>query len=132
MPSKDTDVAFRRGLRTSATPAEHAFWDLVRERRLDGHKFRRQHQIGGWTVDFACLTRQLVVELDGDVHDLPEQTATDAVRDAWLTNQGWTVLRFRNSELFADPDAVLERVRGVLAASTPRPRAGEGSAEGRG
>jgi very-short-patch-repair endonuclease len=78
---------------------------LLRSRRLAALKFRRQFPIGPYVVDFVCLRLRLVVELDGPFHD-PEH---DTVRDAWLVAQGFTILRFPNSQLVS-PDEVLGRI----------------------
>jgi very-short-patch-repair endonuclease len=67
-------------------------WELLRDRRLDGMKFRRQVPIGPFVVDFACLEHRLIVEADGPLHD----PIKDAERDAWLVGQGFQVVRFRN------------------------------------
>lgn len=113
------EMAFRRRLRREATPAEAQLWPLLRGRALDGCKFRRQVLLCGWVVDFACLSHKLVVELDGAVHDDPEQAASDMQRDAWLHENGWTVLRFRNGDLQRNPADVLGTVSRALSALTP-------------
>ncbi len=92
-----------------------------------GLKFKRQKPIGRYIVDFICLERRVIVELDGGQHS--SQTEYDNRRDRWLREQGYQVLRFWNHEVMQQLDAVLERIR--LAAfspspPTPLPRAGEG------
>ena len=99
-----------RELRRRQTPAELAMWVILRERRLEGLKFRRQYPIGIFIVDFCCRERKLVVELDGDIHDLDEQQAWDDNRDAYLRQQGFKVLRFRNKMIFDEPDKVLHQI----------------------
>ena len=74
---------------------ERKLWRLLRDRRLDGLKFRRQMVIGPYVVDFVCLRHRLIVEADGPFHDEPR----DAARDAWLTGQGFRVLRFANARI---------------------------------
>jgi very-short-patch-repair endonuclease len=101
-------------------------WRLLRDRRLDGLKFRRQRPIGRYVADFVCLRHRLIVEADGPHHD----AARDAVRDAWLSGQGFRVLRFSNGEV-----ANSDRVLGLILEATavpPSPLAGEGVAEGDG
>ncbi len=75
---------------------ERRLWKLLRDRRLDGLKFRRQVVIGRYIVDFLCLRHRLIVEADGPQH---EDRAGDAARDEWLTGQGFRVLRFPNSQI---------------------------------
>lgn len=74
---------------------ERKLWALLRDRRLDGLKFRRQVVIGPYVADFVCLRHRLIVEADGPFHD----AARDAVRDAWLATQGFRVLRFQNQQI---------------------------------
>ena len=96
-----------RSLRRNATAAEGKLWQLLRHRRLEGFKFRRQVPIGPYVADFACLSAQLVIELDGSQHfDSPH----DARRDAWLVAGGYRVLRVWNSELNENPSGVLEAI----------------------
>ncbi len=82
-------------------------WMALKRRALKGHKFRRQHGIGPYVVDFYCPSEQLVVELDGGVHDAPEQAAYDADRQRRIEQLGLCVLRIPN-------EAVLNRSEGVL------------------
>ena len=93
-----------------ATPAEQLLWEAVRDRRLDGLKFRRQHPIGPFVVDFCCASCRLVVELDGEVHDDPECAAQDKVRAALLEAHGYRLLRFHNKEILFGLPAVLESI----------------------
>jgi very-short-patch-repair endonuclease len=102
-----------RILRHRATLTERTLWTLLRDRRLDGLKFRRQVPIGPYVLDFVCLAHRLVIEADGPFHD----DAHDAQRDRWLAAQGFRVLRFRNSDILADRDTVLEKVRESLLPS---------------
>ncbi len=99
-----------RTLRQEETPAERAMWGLLRERRLEGLKFRRQYPVGIFIVDFCCRERRLIVELDGEVHDAEPQQAWDENRDIYLQQRGFQVLRFRNEAVFNDPDLVLQRI----------------------
>ena len=101
-----------RELRCRMTDAERLLWAMLRNRALDQCKFRRQVVIGRYIVDFVCLERRLVIELDGVQH--AEQQAYDAERTEWLESDGYRVLRFWNEELFADPVAVERRIRRAL------------------
>src|SRR5438874_3505827 len=88
-----------RELRRVSTPAERRLWECLRDRRLHGLKFRRQQPLYGYIVDFYCAERRLVVELDGAVHQDPEQQSYDEYRTRQLHERGLTVLRFRNGEV---------------------------------
>ena len=85
---------FAKRLRREATELENRLWHELRARRLDGWKFRRQLPIGRYVVDFVCLDARLIVEVDGPMHDRPEQRLSDAARDAYLRNQDFRILRF--------------------------------------
>jgi very-short-patch-repair endonuclease len=104
-----------RALRQAQPTTERSLWKLLRDRRLANLKFRRQVPLGPYIVDFACLSRRLVVEADGPFHDLE----ADAVRDAWLASQGFRVLRFSNSEVAAK-DLVLGRILEAASAAPPK------------
>ncbi|MEI7731383.1 MAG: DUF559 domain-containing protein [Verrucomicrobiota bacterium] len=118
-----------RELRQKQTLAEDVFWELVRNKQLCDAKFRRQHQIGDYLVDFYCHEARLVVEFDGPVHEKRKQK--DAKRDAYLRSLGNTVLRFKNEELETNPLNVLEIVVAHLLPSTSgRGAGGEGSLTG--
>ena len=109
-------TARARELRKNQTEAERALWLQVRSRRFEGHKFRRQQPIGPYVVDFVCLEEKLVVELDGGHHS--ELVASDADRDAWLRSRGFRVLRFWNTQVLGETDAVKQA---ILQALTPSP-----------
>ena len=104
-----------RRLRRDMTEAEARLWYQLRDRRLDGFKFRRQRPIGPYIVDFVCLDRQLIIELDGGQHAL--QVEADARREAFLQAAGFRLLRFWNHELLAHEVAVRERIHQALLAS---------------
>ena len=116
-----------KGLRTNQTEAEQRLWYHLRAHRFMGMKFKRQKPMGGYIVDFVCMERRLIIELDGGQHQT-EQAAYDQQRDAWLRGEGYTVLRFWNNDVMQQLDGVLEQIRNVLALSpAPLPQAGEGS-----
>ena len=92
---------FARSQRAAMTQAEKIFWRELRNRRLDGLKFRRQTPIGPYAADFVCYEARLIIELDGPPHDDPIQRARDARRDDWLRSQNFCVLRFSNDVLIA-------------------------------
>ena len=99
---------FRRYLRRNQTKAEAKLWYALRNRKLDGHKFRRQHSIGNYIVDFICLEKKLIIELEGSVHDDPRQGEYDLNRRLWLEKQGYSVLRIENRYILECLDEALE------------------------
>ena len=109
MPSLLRAETYRaRALRRSSTSAERALWELLRNRRFLGLKFRRQHLIGPYTVDFFCDEVGLVIEADGARH-FP-RPMRDIRRDRWIESLGLTVLRFSNREILHGPQRVLARI----------------------
>jgi len=88
-------------LRRDSTDAEKTLWRLLRARQLNGVKFRRQHPIGPYIVDFVCLEQHLVIELDGGQHALDSPART-----RFLESEGYRVLRFWNNEVLANPEGV--------------------------
>ena len=107
-------------LRRCRTEAELALWQYLRGRRLCGRKFRRQHRIGAYIVDFACLRDRLVIELDGSQH--AEQVERDLLRTRFLETQGFRVLRFWNDAVFLQLDEVLDQI--AMALDAPHPPCG--------
>lgn len=112
---------FARVLRRNSTEAERAMWYLLRDRRFDGVKFRRQVPVGPYIADFASIEHRLVIELDGGQH---AESARDNRRDAFLAAEGWRVLRFWNSDVMKNRQGVLECIfAGVtLTRRTPAAR----------
>jgi very-short-patch-repair endonuclease len=109
----------QRRLRNAPTDAERALWQRLRGRQLCGCKFRRQHPFGDYILDFVCLERKLVIELDGGQH--ADSIATDEVRSEFLEHAGFMVLRFWNNHVFSEMDSVLECIWSALARDTPSP-----------
>ncbi|MDI1282329.1 endonuclease domain-containing protein [Brevundimonas sp.] len=108
-----------RRLRKAPTFTEARLWKRLRTFAV---RFRRQAPIGPFVVDFACHRAKLVIEVDGGVHTLPEVALRDVERDAWLTGQGYTVLRFTSRQVEDDIETVLDQVR----RASPLPLEGEG------
>jgi very-short-patch-repair endonuclease len=100
-----------RKLRKSDTPAEERAWWLLRNRRLLGFKFRRQHSLGKFIVDFYCFEARLAVGLDGSVHAQPSQARKDAAKDAHLRRLGVRVLRLPNGMVLQEPQTFRRKVR---------------------
>ncbi len=108
-----------RVLRNHLTDTERVLWRHLRLRQLEGHKFRRQHPIGPYIVDFVCLEKRVIIEVDGGHH--AEQGDDDASRTAWLQAHGFCVLRFWNHEVLTSIEAVAEQIRNVLIEAAPPP-----------
>ncbi|MGE6170711.1 endonuclease domain-containing protein [Aeromonas media] len=102
---------FTKHLRTEATLAEQKLWFLLRNRRFEGLKFRRQFPIGPYIVDFICLEQRLVIEVDGSQHNQPEGQQQDEVRTAYLNGEGFRVIRVWNNEVLGQMDGVLAFIR---------------------
>ena len=98
-------------LRSNMTDAEQRLWYLLRGHRFDGMKFKRQVPIGPYIVDFASLSRKLVLEIDGGQHS---ENEADRRRDQWLRTQGFHVLRFWNNDVLKQTEAVLETIATAL------------------
>ena len=114
--TKPEDIERARRLRRNETAAEERLWAQLRGRRLNGLKFVRQLPIGPYFADFACREKKLIVEADGVTHSTDAEIAHDAARTAYLENQGYMVLRAWNTEIFTNPDGVLESI--LLAVAT--------------
>jgi very-short-patch-repair endonuclease len=102
---------YRTTLRKNLTSTEASLWNLLKHRKVSGYKFRRQHSIGKYIVDFCCPQEMLIIELDGNIHGENQQIAKDEIRDNYLKNLGFTVLRFENKYVFQDPEFVLNEIR---------------------
>jgi len=114
-----------RQLRQNPTPAERHAWSILRRKGILGLKFRRQHPLCGFVVDFYCARLRLILELDGDAHGTADQSSYDSARSAWLETHGYVVVRVRNRDVGRD---ALEQ---LLKTYLPLSRQGEG-AGGRG
>lgn len=103
-------VKIARELRQRQTPAEKIMWELLRNRQLDGLKFRRQHQIGPYVVDFYCDEKRLIIELDGKIHEQPQQKKKDHKRESYLKSLGFNMLRYDNDVFLNEPKKVLSEI----------------------
>jgi very-short-patch-repair endonuclease len=106
------DKTKARQLRKTMTVAELALWRHLRLGQLKGCKFRRQQPIGKYIVDFICLEKRLIIEVDGGQHS--ELASYDSERNAWLESQGFSVLRFWNNQLLKEMEAVEEVIVDAL------------------
>lgn len=103
----------RKKLRTNQTPQERILWWYLKDERL-GFKFRRQHSIGGYILDFYCPKKRLIIEIDGGVHMSKESREYDQIRDKYFTSLDYNVLRFLNSEIEKDINKVVAKIKFCL------------------
>jgi very-short-patch-repair endonuclease len=103
-----------RTLRKSMSDGESRLWYALRAKQVEGARFRRQHPIGRYIVDFVCLERRLVVEVDGSHHTEDQQIVHDAHRDRWLTSEGYHVMRVPAAEVFANLSGVVDSIWSIL------------------
>lgn len=101
------------------TDAERRLWSALRARRLRDYKFRRQHPLGPFIVDFACLKHRMAVEVDGGQH---ADNAADRRRTAWIERHGWRLIRFWNTDVLTNPDGVRKRILEELQSQSRRDR----------
>jgi len=101
-----------RAMRAGMTDAERRLWQAIRQRHLLGRRFRRQHVLGPYIVDFICLEANLIIEVDGGQH--ADRADSDDRRTRWLEQKGYRVLRFWNNEVLTELEAVLEDIAKAL------------------
>ena len=121
MPEQRTTRS--RELRRDSSRAEQVCWELLRAKRMGGLKFRRQHPIGPYFADFACVAKKLVVESGGEHHAF--QVEADAHRTASMEQLGWRVLRFWANEMVTNPEGIWAEIDGLLRSrwpTSPSPR----------
>ena len=120
-----------RELRRDMTLAERKLWQVLKQRQLDGHRFRRQHPFGPYIADFACLEAGIVIEVDGGQHQRSEE---DRCRDRYMRAAGFKVLRFWNNDVLANLQGVCAVIAQVLSERCPHPslppQAEEGADQG--
>lgn len=127
---------FRKQLRNNSTPAEAKLWTCLQKSQLDGRKFRRQHSVANYILDFYCPSEAIAIELDGEVHNSVEQKEYDRERDLFLEATGIRVLRFENRVVFEQPEYLLNEVRkwfgwkGKRQETTPSANGGRPSLSG--
>jgi leucyl-tRNA synthetase/very-short-patch-repair endonuclease len=109
--------ALGRDMRKNPTDAENLLWQKLRGNRLSV-KFRRQHAIGPFIADFACLTHHLIIEVDGEIHNNPDQALYDEARTQYLDSHGFRVMRFKNDEVLNDLDDVVARIKREITNAT--------------
>jgi len=99
-----------REMRQHMTDAETILWSRLQRKQLHGHRFQRQYPIGPYFADFACRETHLVVELDGATHSTAEERAHDQRREAFMSSQGWSVIRFWNADVYDNLNGVLNSI----------------------
>jgi len=102
------EFAFK--MRNQPTEAESLLWNVLSGKKLEGYKFRRQHIIGKYITDFICLKSNLIIEIDGLIHQLLENKESDAQRTSWLEEEGYRVIRFTNKEVLTNLDFVISEI----------------------
>lgn len=112
MTRVNCDAQQARELRRDGSRAERTVWELLRARRIAGAKFRRQHPIGPYFADFACISRRLVIEVDGDHHAF--QVEADALRTAAMEREGWRVVRFWANQVIENPEGTWAEIEQIL------------------
>jgi very-short-patch-repair endonuclease len=105
-------------MRSDATEAEHRMWQILRGKRLAGYKFKRQLPVDHFIVDFVCLSRRLIIEVDGGQHS---DSPGDGRRDGYLRAQGFRILRFWNNDMFNNEEGVLTSILNALESPLPNP-----------
>ena len=114
-------LGLKRRLRSNMTGPETRLWSRLRARQLQGLKFRRQHGIGPYIVDFYCSEQSLVIEVDGDSHADPDQMLKDQLRDTYLQSLGLRVIRYCNDDIVKNLDGVLEDLAERLSSGSTSP-----------
>ncbi|MDZ4132728.1 MAG: endonuclease domain-containing protein, partial [Dethiobacteria bacterium] len=117
-----TNPKLAKSLRKSSTDAELLLWRYLRNRSFEGVKFRRQQPFGPYIVDFISLNDKLIIELDGGQHNLEAEKVRDKVRDQYIEDEGYKVMRFWNNDLTNNIEGVLESIRLALLKDSPSPR----------
>jgi very-short-patch-repair endonuclease len=120
-----------RDLRRQQTSAEELLWQLLRDRKLLGVKFRRQHQFGDYIADFFCREANVVIECDGEVHNRNDARQHDRNRDAYMISQGLRIVRISNHRILNETESVLFEIQNHLSASSGSGVEGDEFATGR-
>ena len=115
------DTTRARQLRKVETWAEKLMWRWLRDRRFNGYKFRRQHPLGSYSLDFFCEEAELNVELDGSQHGFPDQRKHDVEREKFLQSRGIKTLRFWNSHLRRNAQAIRDAIFNELQVRASHP-----------
>jgi very-short-patch-repair endonuclease len=109
----------RKKLRSNLTPAEAKLWSLLKNSQLENRKFRRQHSVGPYVLDFYCSSERLCIELDGTAHYTEKGYEYDSARTEYLSTLDIRVIRFENENVFENTEGVLEEIRRNFCTTTP-------------
>jgi very-short-patch-repair endonuclease len=112
----------RKDLRNNSTPAEKLLWSLLQHSNLGGYKFRRQHSVGSYILDFYCPSERLAVELDGDSHFTDEAIEYDLERTAYLNALNIKVIRFLNTDVYDNLNVVCESILEQIKSKNTTPQ----------
>ena len=112
-------LILRSSLRSRSTSAEAVLWNILKSKNLDGRKFRRQHSIGNYIVDFCCTSEKLVIELDGNPHGEYHKIEKDKKRDKYIEGLGFSILRFENRLVFQEPESIKNEIRKTFKRKDP-------------
>jgi very-short-patch-repair endonuclease len=104
---------FAKHNRREMTEGETVLWNALRK-ELKGHRFRRQHPIGDYIVDFICLSEKLVIEVDGGYHETPEQQYEDQLRTEFLQKKEYRVIRFKNEDVIFNTKETIKRIKEII------------------
>jgi 5-methyltetrahydrofolate--homocysteine methyltransferase len=108
-------IDYAKKHRSQPTNAEEKLWALLKGKKLEGYKFRRQHIIGNYIADLVCLDKRLIIEIDGLIHQLPENKEADELRTLWFNEKGFKVIRFTNEQVLNKTDEVVEAISSSLS-----------------
>ena len=106
--------SFRQQLRRESTPTEKMLWNRIRNKQINGLKFRQQHGFGNYIMDFYCPTIRLCIEVDGDVHNTDEAKEYGEERTSFLNQYGIKVMRFKNDEIEDDIEKVINKIKETI------------------
>ena len=109
--AKEQMFELARELRKSMTEAERVLWSRLRNRQIDGLIFRRQHPVDVYIVDFYCHKHKLVIEVDGEIHDIPENAEKDKGRTVEMERFGLKVIRFSNDDVLRNVEIVIDKIK---------------------
>ena len=107
------NINLARTLRKNSTKQEHVLWKLLRNSNLKNYKFRRQHPIGKYIVDFICIEKRLILEIDGGQHNYKKNITYDNERTKYLNSRGFQVLRFWNNDIDNNLEGIIEKILSV-------------------
>ena len=112
------DIEKRKISRKNSTNTEKIIWNILRNRKLSGYKFKRQYSIDRFVVDFYCPELKLAIEIDGEIHDSKESFEYDRVREKFIQELRIKIIRFRNDEVYDNLESVVTEIKNNLIQST--------------